>query len=221
MKTWVVIPAYNEEKNIRAVVEGLKKGGFDDIIVVDDGSSDRTGKVAEEGAVVLRHLINLGQGAALKTGIEYSLRNGADLIVTFDADNQHRVKDINLMINHLQKNKLDVVLGSRFLRNDTQIPWIRKIFLKGGALVFRVLYGAKLTDSHNGLRVLTRKAAKKIRIRSEGMEHASEIVEEIVRNGLKYAEYPVRINYSGELRHGNFFHALNIFYRMLLNKFLR
>ncbi|MFC1801172.1 glycosyltransferase family 2 protein [Nanoarchaeota archaeon] len=223
MKLWVVIPAYNEEKLIVQVLQNLKKHNFQNIVVVDDGSEDNTFKLASKQKVkVLRHIINLGQGAALRTGIDHSLDNGAQIIVTFDSDGQHLAHDIPNLIKPLF-NGYDVALGSRFLNNKSKVPFVRKMFLKGGMVLFKLLYGAKVTDSHNGLRAFSRKAAEKINLTSNGMEHASEIIEEICKKKLKYKEVPVTIKYTDySLKHGqNSFNGFRILLKMFLRKLMR
>lgn len=198
-EVFIVIPAYNEEKNIGKVIEDLHKHGYKNIIVVDDGSIDKTYEIAKrKGCMVLRHITNLGQGAALRTGIKYALLKNAKVIVTFDADGQHLAKDIENLVKPIIFDDYDVVLGSRFLKKDSNIPIIRKIVLKLGVLFTRLISGIKVTDTHNGLRALSNYAAKKIKITMNGMTHASEILDEIVRNNLKYKEVPVTILYNDE-----------------------
>ncbi len=197
MHTWIVVPAFNEEKKIAEVINSLKKEGYKRIIVVDDGSSDRTYSESKlMGIITLKHAINRGQGAALKTGIDYALEQGAEIIVTFDSDGQHQPEDIKNIIQPIEEGKADIVLGSRFLNKESNVPLVRKIFLKGGALIFRLMYGVRLTDSHNGLRAFSRKAAQTIKLTQDKMEHASEIIEEIGRRKLKYLEVPVTIRYT-------------------------
>ena len=196
-KVIIVIPAYNEEKSIGKVVKELKQNNYRDIVVVDDGSEDKTYEAAKrEKVTVLRHILNRGQGAALKTGIDYALRKGAEIIVTYDADGQHSVKDIKNMIALIRNKKADITLGSRFLKKNKNTPFIRKLFLKGGAFIIFLMYGIKLTDSHNGLRAMSRKAAESIEIKANGMEHASEILEQVKKKRLKYEEVPVTIQYT-------------------------
>lgn len=198
-KVFVVIAAHNEEKSIASVLKDLKSHRYSNIVVVDDGSLDDTGKIAAaNGAAVLRHLINRGQGAALKTGIDYALQNGADIIATFDADGQHLAKDLAALIRPVADGKADIALGSRFLKKSdhASTPTIRGLVLQGGAFLFRVLYGISLTDSHNGLRAMSRKAAGKMDIKSDMMGHANEIVEIVAKNKLKFVEVPVTIPYS-------------------------
>lgn len=224
-KVFIVIPAYNEEGMIGTVIKNLKSNKYNNIIVVDDGSADKTYDIAlSKGAYALKHVLNRGQGAALKTGIDFALINGADIIVTFDADGQHRADEINKMIKPIVEKKFEVTLGSRFLRNTEDVPFLRKVYLKVGAFVLLIMYGIKLTDSHNGFRALSRKAAQQIEIKADKMDHASEIPEQIKKKRLKYREVPVNIKYTEySLKHGQKFatNAFNIFFRMVINKFLR
>lgn len=224
MNTWIVIPAFNEENKIVEVINSLKKEGYSKIVVVDDGSKDNTLKNAKStGVEVLHHIINRGQGAALKTGIDYALDQGAEIIITFDSDGQHRPEDIVRMIKPLEERKVDIVLGSRFLNSSSNVPPIRKMFLKAGALIFRIFYGVKLTDSHNGLRALSRKAAQKILLTQDRMEHASQIIEEMSRNKLKYVEVPVTIKYTEySLQKGQrTSNAFKILFKMVINKLVK
>ncbi len=196
--TWAVVPAYNEEKMIGAVVEGLK-GVVSDVIVVDDRSRDATRDVAERaGAIGLRHRINRGQGAALQTGMSYALMHGADIIIHFDADGQHCIEDISSLVGPLRARVCDVVLGSRFLRFDTQatIPLSRKVFLKTAIVFTTIFSGIRLSDTHNGLRAFSRTAAERIVITENRMAHASEILHEIARLRLRVVEVPITIKYT-------------------------
>jgi len=189
MKTTVVIPAFNEGKRIGKVLKSLSKYPYS-VIVVNDGSSDNTADIVEKFGQVelITHKKNQGQGAALKSK--------SDIIVTFDADGQHRPAEIEKFIEKIEEG-YDVVLGSRFLKK-TKLPIGRKIILKGSILVERILIGIKLTDAHNGFRAFSAKAARKIKINERGMAHASEIVYRIKKNNLNYVEVPVNIKYSAE-----------------------
>ena len=193
---WVVVPAYNEARVIAEVIAGLKPDAHR-IVVVDDGSSDSTAEMAAEcGAAVLRHPINLGQGAALQTGIEFALARGAELIVTFDADGQHRTADVARLIDALEAERADFALGSRFLGSAVNIPPLRRMLLRAATLFTRLTTGLALTDAHNGLRAMTRRGALRIRLRQNRMAHASEILGQIAASGLKFVEVPVTIEYS-------------------------
>ena len=222
MKTYIVIPAYNEASSIGQVLASLIKAGYRSIVVVDDGSSDSTFKIASSYKVeVLKHPINRGQGAAIKTGIDFALIKGADILVTFDADGQHQVKDIKSMIDPIIQGKADITLGSRFIRKGTNISFLRKIYLKVGAFIIWLMYGVRLTDSHNGLRAMSRKAAEKIEIKCDKMDHASEIIDQLRKKRLRYREIPVDIIYTEySVKHGQSYitNAFNIFFRMVFKK---
>jgi glycosyltransferase involved in cell wall biosynthesis len=195
MRVFIIIPAYNEEKVIRETVREVKKY-VDEVVVVDDGSNDGTAEKARgEGAVVIEHIINRGQGAALKTGFEYALEQGADVVVSFDADGQHNTSEISEMLKPVLSGEVDVSLGSRFLKKS-KIPITKKIVLKLGTLFTRLITNLKITDSHNGFRAFNRSALSKINITQDRMAHASQILEEIARLNLRYKEVPVTINYT-------------------------
>jgi polyprenyl-phospho-N-acetylgalactosaminyl synthase len=192
----VVVPAYRESEVIRETVAGLVKI-FPHVIVVDDNSPDDTGLLASRaGALVLRHPVNLGQGAALQTGITFALEQGASYIATFDADGQHRPSDLHAMFSVLLEQRLDVVLGSRFLNGPGKIPLARSLLLKAAVVFSRMTTGLALTDTHNGLRVMTAAAARQIPIRQNRMAHASEIIEAIAKRKLVYREVPMTVRYS-------------------------
>jgi glycosyltransferase involved in cell wall biosynthesis len=219
---WVVIAAFNEHGSVGKVVKELLKNGYPNIVVVDDGSKDGTAQEAiEAGATALQHIVNRGQGAALKTGIDYALEQGADIIVTFDADCQHRVEDVPAIIAPVESGKVDVTFGSRFLKK-TDVPLIRKFLLKGSVVVLWLFYGVRMTDAHNGFRALSREAAERIRLTADRMAHASEFVEEVRRLQLKYEEVPVVIRYTKETLkrgHGGIHEAFRILYTMIIKKF--
>ena len=165
--------------------------------MVDDCSTDLTAICARSaGAKVVQHPINLGQGAALQTGIDYAIQNGATRIVTFDGDLQHRFDDVLLLMRALNETGADFALGSRFLGNAKNIELSRKLLLKAAVLCTRLTTGLKLTDVHNGLRAMTRRGANALRIRQNRMAHASEILEQIAKSGLPYVEVPVTVEYT-------------------------
>jgi glycosyltransferase involved in cell wall biosynthesis len=196
LNTWIVMPAFNEEAVVGKTIETTIVY-FPNIVVVDDCSSDRTGDLAyEAGAHVCRHSINLGQGAALQTGIDYALKQGAKYIVTFDADGQHRPIDAVAMVDLLVQHNLDVVLASRFLGGTIGLGKRKRLLLKLATLYTRLTTGLAITDTHNGLRVFSRAAAKQMRIRQNRMAHASEILELIGKMKLRYTEAPCTIIYT-------------------------
>lgn len=193
---FVVIPAFNEARSIYDVVCEVREI-YPNVVVVDDGSGDETGALAlQAGATRLRHVVNRGQGAALQSGIEYAVAAGAEVVVTFDADGQHAVGDIANMVAPIFEGRLEITLGSRFLGQRPEMPRARRLLLAGGLIFTRWTSGARLTDTHNGLRAFSRRAAAQIRIRLDGMAHASELLDFVHLSGLPYAEVPVRVRYT-------------------------
>jgi polyprenyl-phospho-N-acetylgalactosaminyl synthase len=192
---WVVIAAYNEARVIARVVGEVARRGYR-VVVVDDGSADGTADHAATAAAVVRHPINLGQGAALQTGMDYALQQGADVIVTFDADGQHRATDIERLVAALGEARADFALGSRFLGDAIALSTARRLLLRAATVFTQLTTGLRLTDTHNGLRAMTRRGAEQIRLRQNRMAHASEILAQIAASGLAYVEVPVRIEYT-------------------------
>ena len=197
----VVVPAYNEGSVVAEVVRELRTA-FATVICVDDGSRDDTARLAADaGAKLVRHPINLGQGAALRTGIEFALLDSATrYIVTFDADGQHLVSDARDMVEVLRGGDVDVLLGSRFLQPLSDIPAGRRLLLRSALAYTNVTTGVRLTDVHNGLRAMTAEAARGLDFSLPGMAHASELTRLIGRRGLRYAEHPVTIRYTAYSR---------------------
>lgn len=169
-----------------------------EVIVVDDHSEDETAKLAfESGAIVIRHPMNLGQGAALQTGFNFALKEGADIVITFDADGQHRIEDALKMVEVIAADQADIVCGSRFLGTKSfNMPLLKKICLRLATIFVRMTTGVKVTDAHNGLRALSKKALKVISIKQNRMSHASEIISNIRKHRLRYKEIPVTILYT-------------------------
>lgn len=197
-RVWIVIAAYNEQKRIGAVLDDLLKV-VKNIVVVDDGSRDDTaGEILKRPVWLARHAVNLGQGAALQTGLAFALERNADTIITFDADGQHCISDLPVLIESLTVAEADFALGSRFLGKAQGIPWSRKLMLRMAVLFTRVLSGVALSDAHNGLRAMTRRGAQHIHLTMNRMEHASEIIDQIARSGLRYVEVPVTIRYTAD-----------------------
>jgi polyprenyl-phospho-N-acetylgalactosaminyl synthase len=196
MNLWVVVPAYNEASVVGDVVTAVKHV-WPSVVTVDDGSSDETAEAARlAGSRVVRHAVNLGQGAAIQTGIDYAIAQGASHICTFDADGQHAVEDIAALLSRLTEESADIALGSRTLGNSVGIPAARSVMLRGATLFTRWHTGLSVTDAHNGLRLFTLKAARTIRITQPGMAHASEILYQISKSNLKWVEVPVTITYT-------------------------
>jgi glycosyltransferase involved in cell wall biosynthesis len=192
-----VVPLYNEGQVVREVILQAR-AVFPNIVCVDDGSSDNSAdEAAAAGAVIVKHSINLGQGAALQTGLDYALSDpSAEFFVTFDSDGQHGLDDALAMVTRLSEEPVDVIIGSRFLDGRTKPGRIKKVVLKIAVIFENVSTGVRLTDAHNGLRAFNRRAASVIRIEQNRMAHASEIVAKIGENKLRYAEHPVHIIYT-------------------------
>ncbi|MDO8592968.1 MAG: glycosyltransferase family 2 protein [bacterium] len=221
MKIFCVIPAYNEAENIVKVIEQVKPL-VNEVVVVDDGSTDQTGALAEQaGAKVLRHIINCGQGAALRTGNEYSLINGAGIIVHFDADGQFSSRDIRQVIAPIINGSAQVVYGSRFLNKpgNLEMPFLKKRLLMPLArMANRVFYKINLTDPQSGFRAMSAFAAKKVCWGQDRMAHCSEIMIEVKKNNLSAAEVPITVIYR---RFGQSFSGgLKIIRDLLLAKFI-
>lgn len=195
--TWVVIPLYNEAAVIGSVIEDLQRA-FRHVVCVDDGSTDGSADIAERaGATVVRHPVNLGQGAALQTGIDFALSHGeCTWIVTFDADGQHRVDDAVAMVEHGRRQNVAIVFGSRFLDDRTNPGVLKKIVLKTAVKVTNLTTGLRLTDAHNGLRAIRRDAARNIHLAQDRMAHATEIVLQLGRSKLPWVEHPVEVIYT-------------------------
>ena len=194
---WVVVPLYNEAEVIGGVIAGLRER-FSHVLCVDDGSTDNSVALAQaSGARVIRHPMNLGQGAALQTGFDYvSAQPDATHIITFDADGQHLVRDAMEMLELAQRKRISIIFGSRFLDKRTKPGMRKRIVLKVAVLMTRAITGLRLTDAHNGLRVLSMEAIGKIRLEQNGMSHATEIVHQLAKAKLSWQEYPVEVLYT-------------------------
>jgi len=219
-KIFIVIPAYNEGCVIQGVVNEIKKNGYPNIIVVDDGSPDDTfDKAGSAGAIVFRHKINRGKGAATKTGIEAAKLLGAGIIVTMDGDGQHDPGDICKLIEPIKKG-LDAVLGTR-LKNPRGMPWYKIIQNKIGNILTWYLFGLYVTDSQSGFRAYSRRAAEIINTRADRYEYDSEVIREIYVYKLKYKEIPIRVRYTeysmGKTQKQGFINGLKTLYKMIWN----
>jgi polyprenyl-phospho-N-acetylgalactosaminyl synthase len=217
---WVVVPLYNEGAVIGDVVRGVRRT-FEHVVCVDDGSTDGSAAAAEAaGAVVVRHPVNLGQGAALQTGFEYALSVPAmRWVVTFDADGQHQVDDVVVMLEMARADDLDVVFGSRFLDDRTEAGFLKGLVLKAAVGYTNLTTKTRLTDAHNGLRVMSRETVAKVEITQNRMAHASELVHQIGHlDGIRYAESPVHILYTDYSRSKgqSLWNAVNILADLIL-----
>jgi len=224
MNIYVVIPAFNEYETIHQVVKNINKAGYE-VIVVDDGSTLHLDSYLKGLSLhLLRHNVNLGQGAALQTGIEYAVAKNADYIVTFDADGQHQAIDIISLIQPLREGRCDVVMGSRFLLNASHnMNYKRRIILCLARIFNFLTTGLLLTDAHNGLRAFTRKAASQIHIHQNGMAHATELLHIIKKKKLQFIEVPVHIlytDYSYE-KGQSLWNSFRIVFDLFLNKIFK
>jgi glycosyltransferase involved in cell wall biosynthesis len=217
---WLVIPVFNEQSVIGQVVAEARTT-FPNVICVDDASTDASGaRAAEAGAVVVTHPYNLGQGASLQTGIDYALRHtDAAYLVTFDADGQHRTVDAAAMVERARDEDLAVLFGSRLLDDRTKPGLLKRLVLKTAVWVTNMSTGMKLTDAHNGLRVIRRDAAAKIDLEQNRMAHATEIVLQIGRTRLPWAEQPVEIIYTdySKAKGQSLFNSVNILWDLVVN----
>lgn len=194
---WLIVPVFNEGQVIAEVIRNARKT-FPNIVCVDDGSRDNSAdEIRAAGAHLVQHPVNLGQGAAIQTGVEYARKQpGGKYFVTFDADGQHQIEDVVAMLERLRAEDVDIVVGTRFHGDTSHIPWIKRFVLKTVVFLSPRTRKLGLTDAHNGLRVFNRKVAEELNITLSGMSHASEIVQLIDRRGWRVAEEPVTILYT-------------------------
>lgn len=218
-----IIPVYNEAAVIAKVIEQLTTD-FNWVICINDGSTDNSaGEIRKTRALLINHPTNLGQGAALQTGIDFALQNPAiKYFVTFDADGQHQLDDARSMLDYLKHNPVDIVLGSRFKGHAVKLGKVRRLILKLAVYYSNQTTGMKLTDAHNGLRVFNRRVAESLHISQPGMAHASEIIAKISRHGYRYAELPNTITYSAYTKRKGqpLINAINILYDLISQKVL-
>lgn len=217
-----VIPVFNEAPVVRAVVSSVR-ARYEHVVCVNDASTDESAaEIAATGAYLIDHPVNMGQGAALQTGIEFTRRlPGVRFVVTFDADGQHRLEDVARMLDVIEEERVDLVLGSRFLEDDpVAMPRTKRWLLKSALAFSNAVSGLKLTDTHNGLRVLSRRVADEIQITVPDMAHASEILDIIATNRYTYVEVPVRVTYTDYSRSKGqpMINAVNIAFDVLLRK---
>ncbi len=217
-KIFVVVPAKDEDKYIHSLIKQIHELGFQKIVVVNDQSTDRTKELAENffDVVVLDHVINLGPGAATQTGIAYAVRNGADIILTIDADLQHDPKDLMKLVDHMRSSNSDLVIGSRFLKNN-KIPLKRIFYNKVGNVISFLLTGKFLTDSQSGLKAISKDLSKSLDLNYDGFEFCMEIIKHAKLSNAQISEIPVEVRYTAEtLAKGqNFWSGINMISRLL------
>jgi glycosyltransferase involved in cell wall biosynthesis len=223
-EAYVVIPVYNEAPVVRDVVNEVIEC-FPNVVCVNDGSIDGSAsEIAKTRAILVNHPINLGQGAALQTGLEFALASpDAKYFVTFDSDGQHRVEDAVAMLELVEEGGYDVALGSRFLGAAENMPLVKRLVLKAAIAFSNATTGIHLTDAHNGLRVFNRAFAEDLEITTPDMAHATEITQRIAEQKYRYIEVPVIIRYTDySLRKGqSVINAVNISFDLLMNRITR
>jgi len=218
-KIFIVIPAFNEGSVIQDVIKEVQAAGYENIIIVDDGSSDDTYEKAKiAGATALRHKINRGKGAATKTGIEAAKLLEADIIVTMDGDGQHDPKDIENLIKPISTNNCDVMLGTR-LKNAKGMPWYKIIANHAGNFFTWWLFGLWVTDSQSGFRAYSKHAAEVINTNADRYEYDSEVIREINVYKLKFKEIPIAVRYTeysmGKIHKQGFINGTKTLYKMI------
>lgn len=218
---WIVIPAYNEETILSSVIDEVRHAGYRNIIVVDDGSTDKTFTVAKNsGIIALKHRLNRGKGAATRTGIEVAKLLDASIVVTMDGDGQHNPEDIRTLIEPFRTKRTDVVLGTR-LKNPKGMPWYKRAHNMIGNAIVWYLYGLWVSDSQSGFRAYSRKAMDRIDTKTDRYEYDSEVIREIKRHRLSYTEVPVEARYTaysmGKLQKQSLFTGIKTVFRMLFH----
>ncbi|MCD6156584.1 MAG: glycosyltransferase family 2 protein [Candidatus Atribacteria bacterium] len=224
-KITIVIPAYNESRTIGRLIKQLLKNGYSEVVVVDDGSQDETFRQAQKaGAEVLRLPINRGTGGALRTGFEFVLKEKkAEIVVMMDADLQHKVEDIEKLIEPIRKKEAEVVIGSRLLKQASRMPFFRRVANWLGNLVTFLLTGLRVSDSQSGFRAIKREALEKMKLKSNRFEICSEMISEIARLKLSWREVPISTVYTSySLSKGqNWRNGFKTLARLLAIKFQR
>jgi UDP-N-acetylglucosamine---dolichyl-phosphate N-acetylglucosaminyltransferase len=220
-KTCVVIPAFNEEKSISKVLDGLLQNGWRNIVVVNDGSRDKTSKIVKryKDVHLVEHAINRGLGGALGTGLQAACKLGHDVIVTFDADGQHDVRNLSAVVKPIHKGECEVVIGSRLI-NPKGMPWYRRLMNRFANIVTYTLFQIWTTDSQSGFRAFSLNAAHKLDLQTNKMEVSSEILHKIHANKLKFKEIPIKAIYTDySLSKGqNFFEGVKTLIKLLIYK---
>jgi len=210
---YIIIPAKNEGTRIGKVISKVQAEGFHNIVVINDGSTDNTKEVATSlGATVLTHHVCLGAGAATQTGMDYAISQNADIVVTIDGDDQHCPTDIKALVEKMRTGKLDVVIGSRFLNKNNDVPFVRIIFNKIGNIFTGLLTGLFVTDSQSGFKAMHSRFVQNTKINLNGYEFCTEIINLIKLNKASFAEVPIKVSYTKEsMEKGqNFFNGIKM-----------
>lgn len=223
-RVFILIPSFNESNVILKTIASVR--GPYEVVLIDDASTDNTSQVVKGLPIYyLRHSVNLGQGAALQTGMSFAYQQGADIVVHFDADGQHNPNDIPRFIDELEKRQLDILLGSRFLcQEDRQsVPAFKQIILKIATFINGIITGLWLTDAHNGFRVMNRRSLSLIRLKENRMAHATEILAEVYRHKLNVAEMSTHVTYTdySKAKGQSWTNSFNILFDLFVNRYLR
>ena len=222
---YIIIPVFNEAATLREVLVSLEAHGYSRVIVVDDGSTeDIFYGISDLPVYYLRHRTNLGQGAALQTGFEFAKKLNAAFVITFDADGQHDPGNLPALLHPLTKGEVDVTLGSRFLElKQEQMPSGRKLILKLARMINLLFTGLLLSDAHNGLRAMNRKALHAISLSENRMAHASEFILQVKNHKLAFREIPVNIRYTDYSKNKGQHSAdsIKILFDLVLHKFFK
>ena len=211
MQVVIGIPAYNEEKNIAKIIVKLQNI-TNKIIVCNDGSTDLTSKIANKmGAIVINHPKNLGYGAAIKSLFSKARELDADVLITFDADGQHRIEDINKVLEPIEHNNADIVIGSRFLDKKMKIPAYRKFGINAITKMSNITTKKKITDSQSGFRAYNKKSLQEIIPSDNGMGISTEILIKANKKSLRVIEVPITILYEGKTStHNPMSHGISV-----------
>lgn len=227
MKIACVLPAYNEEPRIGGVIKGIIKEKYiDQIIVVDDCSDDNTyglvKKMSRNRKIrVYRHIINRGAGAATYTGIQAAIKAGAGIIVTIDSDGQHRPEDIKRLVAPIERNEADVVIGSRFLDPEREMPLKKSFGNRFLNMMTMLLFGMKSTDTQSGFKAFSRDAAERINVTINDYGFCSEIIGEISRNKLRMKEIPIKSIYLNNKQGTRVRDGIKIAIDLVISKMMR
>ncbi|MEE9374063.1 MAG: glycosyltransferase family 2 protein [Saprospiraceae bacterium] len=215
---YIVLPAKDEGLRIGKVIDAILAVGYQNIVLVNDASTDNTAEIgySYSSVIVLNHIINLGSGGATKTGLDYAVIKGAKYIATIDADGQHLAEDLDMLLKEIQKDDYDLIVGSRFIKNNT-IPKSRIFFNKVGNIISLMLTGKYLTDSQSGLKVMTGDLAKKISIEYNGFEFCMEIIKNAKHHKARIKELPISVMYDKATteKGQNIWSGLNMIKRIL------
>lgn len=193
----VIIPLFNEAEVVEEVIFNLKKY-FENIVVVDDGSTDNSNKILASLPIkLINHPINLGQGAAIKTGFEYAkCLEELSAVITFDADGQHNVEDAKFFAENILSCQEEIIFGSRFLGNEMNIPFFKRYVLRLATFFTNLLTGMKLSDTHNGLKAIKKSCLNKLDLDINGYAFETQLISQISRHEIPYKELPTNIIYS-------------------------